>query len=130
MRIITLLCTAGLMLLAGGAAAQDVNYDYDRHANFSAYRTYAWVGGTNLADDLNHARIVAAVDRQLAAKGLTQVDSTGNPDVLVLYRVGLTEDLEVNGYDNRWAGPGSGGWAAGRAGLGWSGYRSALSWWG
>ena len=28
-----------------------MNYDYDRHANFSAYRTYAWAGGTNLADD-------------------------------------------------------------------------------
>ena len=108
----TLLCTAGLMLLAGGAAAQDVNYDYDRRANFSAYRTYAWAGGTNLADDLNHARIVAAVDRQLAAKGLAQVDSTGNPDVLVIYRVGLTEDLEVNAYDNRWADPfGGPSWA-------------------
>ena len=89
MRTITLLWTAGLVLLARGAAAQDVNYDYDRHANFSAYRTYAWAGGTNLADDLNHARIVAAVDRQLAAKGLARVDSTGNPDVLVVYQVGL-----------------------------------------
>lgn len=101
----TLLCTAGLMLLAGGAAAQDVSYDYDRSANFSAYGTYAWVSGTSQADNLNHARIVAAVDRQLAAKGLTQVDSTGNPDALVLYQVALTEDLEINGYDNRWAGP-------------------------
>ena len=97
------------MLLAGGAAAQDVNYDYDRSANFSAYRTYAWAGGTSQADNLNHARIVAAVDRQLAAKGLSQVDSTGNPDVLVLYRVALTQDLEVNAWDNRWAGPGWGG---------------------
>jgi hypothetical protein len=104
----------GLMLLAGGAAAQDVNYDYDRRANYSAYRTYAWVGGTNVADDLNHARIVAAVDRQLAAKRLAQVDSTRSPDVLVIYRVALTEDLEVNGYDNRGAGPyGLGGWGGG-----------------
>ena len=105
MRISAVLCTAGLMLLARGAAAQDVNYDYDQRANFAAYRTYAWVGGTTLADDLNHARIVAAVDRQLAAKGLARVDSTGNPDVLVVYRVGLSQDLEINGYDNRWAVP-------------------------
>ena len=124
MRIITVLCTAGLMLLARGAAAQDVNYDYDRRANFSAYRTYAWVGGTNLADDLNHARIVAAVDRQLAAKGLAQVDSTGNPDVLVIYRVGLTQDLEINAYDNRWAGSPYGGPQLGSGG---AGDRSALS---
>jgi hypothetical protein len=76
LRTTTLLCTAGLLLLAGGAGAQDVNCDYDQRANFFAYRTSAWVRGMNLADDLNHARIVAAVDRQLAGKGLAPVDST------------------------------------------------------
>jgi uncharacterized protein DUF4136 len=102
MRTITMLWTAGLVLLARGAAAQDVNYDYDRHANFAAYRTYAWVGGTTLAaDDLNHARIVAAVDRELAAKGLAKADSGAKPDVQVLYLVGLRQDLEFNGYENR-----------------------------
>jgi hypothetical protein len=112
LRTITLLWIAALVLLARGAAAQDVNYDYDRHANFSAFRTYAWAGGTNLADDLNHARIVAAVDRQLAAKGLARVDSTANPDVLVVYRVGLHQDLEINGYDTRWGLPAGGpSWA-------------------
>jgi Domain of unknown function (DUF4136) len=112
MRTNTLLCMAGWMLLARVVAAQDVNYDYDQRANFSVYRTYAWAPGPNLADDLNHARIVAAVDRQLTAKGLTPVDSTKNPDLLVVYRVGLHQDLEINGYDNRWMGPyGGPSWA-------------------
>jgi hypothetical protein len=111
-RTIALLCVGGLMLLARGAAAQDVNNDYDQRANFSAYHTYAWAGGTNPADDLNHARIVAAVDRQLTAKGLTPVDSTKNPDLLVVYRIGLHQDLEINGYDTRWMGPSGGpSWA-------------------
>jgi hypothetical protein len=70
LRTSTLLCLAGLTLLARGVAAQDVNYDYHGRANFAAYRIYAWAGETNLADDLNHARIVAAVDRQLGG-GLT-----------------------------------------------------------
>jgi hypothetical protein len=56
------------MLLARVVSAQDVNYDYDQRANFSAYHTYAWAGGTNPADDLNHARIVAAVDRNFAQR--------------------------------------------------------------
>jgi hypothetical protein len=113
LRTITLLWTAGLVLLARGAVAQDVNYDYDRHANFAAYRTYTWVTGTTLAaDDLNHARIVAAVDRQLAAKGLAQQDSGGSSDVQVLYLVGLRQDLEFNGYDHHLAGPEGGpSWA-------------------
>jgi hypothetical protein len=112
MRTNTLLCMAGWMLLARAVAAQDVNYDYDQRANFSAYHTYAWAGGTNPADDLNHARIVAAVDRQLTAKGLSPVDRTKNPDLLAVYRVGLHQDLEINGYDNRWMGPPGGpSWA-------------------
>lgn len=108
MRTRTLPRMAGLMLLGCGVATQDVSYDYDQRANFSAYRTYAWAGGANMADDLNHARIVAAVDRHLAAKGLAQVDSTQHPDVLVIYQVALTEDLEINAYDHRWAGPHAG----------------------
>jgi uncharacterized protein DUF4136 len=113
LRTITLLWTAGLVLLARGAAAQDVSYDYDRHANFAAYRTYAWVGGTaSAADDLNHARIVAAVDSQLAMKGLAQEDGAANPDLQVFYQVGLRQDLEFNGYDNRGAIPDGGpSWA-------------------
>jgi len=112
MRTNALLCMAGWMLLARVVAAQDVNYDYDQRANFSAYQTYAWAGGPNLADDLNHARIVGAVDRQLTAKGLIPVDSTKSPDLLVVYRVGLHQDLEINGYDNRWMGPPGGpSWA-------------------
>ena len=52
------------------------------------------------------------MDRQLAAKGLARMDSTGNPDLLVLYQVGLHEDLEINGYDDRWALPAGGlSWA-------------------
>jgi Domain of unknown function (DUF4136) len=113
LRTITLLWAAGLVLLARGAAAQDVNYDYDRHASFAAYRTYAWVGGTTLAaDNLNQARIVAAVDSQLAMKGLAQEDSTANPDVQVFYQVGLRQDLEFNGFTNRGVVPDGGpSWA-------------------
>jgi Domain of unknown function (DUF4136) len=111
-RTIALLCMTALMLVTRRAAAQDVNYDYDRSANFSGYRTYAWAAAKNSADDLNHARIVAAVDRQLAAKGLARVASSGSPDLLVAYQLGMHQDLELNGYDNRW-GPPAGGpsWA-------------------
>ena len=112
MRTIALLCMAGLMLLGRGAAAQDVNYDYDRSAGFSQFRTYGWAPGTIRADDLNHARIVAAVDRELAARGLAQVGATAQPDLLVAYQVGLHQDLEVNGYDDRWTLPAGGpSWA-------------------
>lgn len=98
MRIATMLATAGVALLATGAAAQDVTYDYDKTANFAGYKTYAWVEGRNIKDELNHKRIVAAVDAQLAAKGFTKVEASANPDVLVAYSVAIGQDVQISGY--------------------------------
>lgn len=112
LRIATLLYTAGLALLATTAQAQDVTYDYDKSADFSRIKTYAWDSGSNSGDPLNHKRIVAAVDSQLAAKGLTKVSADAHPDVVVAYKAALTEDLEVNGTGyGRFAGLGRSGTA-------------------
>jgi hypothetical protein len=105
MRLATLIGTAGLLLTAN-ARAQDVSYDYDKSANFAALTNYVWVNGDRVADDLNHQRIVAAVDRQLAAKGSRQVDAVADADLLVTYLVVLSQDVAVSGNRtgvNRWA---------------------------
>jgi hypothetical protein len=73
MRIATLVSIAALALLSTSAAAQDISHDYDTDADFSRFKTYAWVQGTNLRDQLNHKRIVNAIDAQLAAEGLQKV---------------------------------------------------------
>ena len=57
-----------LTLLGTIAFAQNVTYDYDRAANFSNYKTYAWIRGTELTDELNHARVVRAIDAALLAR--------------------------------------------------------------
>lgn len=100
MRIPTLV--SGLMLLGTTAFAQDVSYDFDRTANFTGYKTYAWVRGTPLNDEINHRRIVNAVDTQLAAKGFTQVDTSANPDVLVAYHATFNRDLQISGFSSGW----------------------------
>jgi Domain of unknown function (DUF4136) len=104
MRFGTLAMAAGLALLAAPAAAQKVTYDFDKEANFSAFRTYAWVRGTDLNDELNHKRIVHAVDTQLAARGLTAVDAGAGPDVLVAYHASFGRDLQVSGFSSGWGG--------------------------
>jgi hypothetical protein len=110
LRIATLLCTGGLALLTTTGMAQDVTYDYDRTADFSRITTYAWDGGGSVSDPLNHRRIVAAVDSQLAAKGLTKVPADADPDVVITYRAALTEDLEITGTGyGRYAGLGRNG---------------------
>jgi Domain of unknown function (DUF4136) len=106
MRIATLIGTASL-LLSTSAWAQDVSYDYDKSVNFSALKTYAWAPDGNIQDELTHKRIVAAVDAQLAAKGMRPVEAGATPDVIVTYRAGVRQELEVNGYTgyrlNRWS---------------------------
>jgi hypothetical protein len=104
MRIGTLIAAAGLMLAAPAAVAQDVTYDYDKSADFSKLKTYTWIPGHNLQDELNHKRIVNAVDAQLAAKGLRKVESADKPDALVAYHASFNRDLQVNGFSSGWGG--------------------------
>jgi hypothetical protein len=105
MRVATLIGTAGL-LMSTSAWAQDVSYDYDKSVNFAALKSYAWAPDGNIQDELTHKRIVAAVDAQLAAKGLRRVEAGATPDVIVAYRAGVRQELQVNGYGayrlNRW----------------------------
>ena len=104
MRWTTLVGTALLATLASTASAQDISYDYDKSADFSRFKTYAWVPGHNLPDELNNQRIVSAIDRQLAAKGLRRVDANASPDVLVAYHALFDKDVEIRGFSSGWAG--------------------------
>ena len=104
MRIATLVTAASLALLTTTAMAQDVTYDYDKGADFSGLKTYAWVRGTPVNDELNHKRIVNAIDAQLAAKGFTKVEAGANPDVLVAYHASFNRDLQVTGFNTGWGG--------------------------
>jgi hypothetical protein len=104
--LIPKLVAAASLMLTAPVLAQDVSYDYDRTTDFTQLKTYAWVDGSNLKDELNHKRIVDAIDTQLRAKGMTRVQVSDNPDVLVAYHASFNRDLEINGYGGyRW-GPG------------------------
>ena len=93
MRLAKHVAAISLTLFGTLALARSVKYDYDRAANFSDYKTYAWTRGTESADELNHATIVRAVDAAFAAKGLAHVESSANPDVLVDYHASFDGNL-------------------------------------
>lgn len=114
MRFATFAAVAALLLSGTIAVAQSVNYDFDRSANFSSFKTYAWARGAELTDDLNHARVVRAIESQLAARGLTKVEAHANPDVLVAYHASFDRNLQINGYSSGW-GPRFGGSRSGTA---------------
>lgn len=101
---------AALLFLfcAGSVFAQKVNTDWDHDANFSNYKTYAWIESKHpAASDLTNKRIVENINKQLAAKGFK--NATDNPDVFVVYNAGVKEQVSVEGYDYgygryRWGG--------------------------
>jgi hypothetical protein len=88
-----------LIGLAMSGSAQDVTYNFDASADFSKYKTYMW-GETNAdarPDELMDRQIKAAIEGQLASKGLAKRDQ-GIIDMVVTYRVRMSQEKQVNAY--------------------------------
>ena len=78
-----LLSIAVLLVLTSVAFSREIKVDYDHHANFSQYKTYSW-GKVETQNPLWDDRIKEAVDRELAKKGWTEVDSGGDVTVMAI----------------------------------------------
>jgi hypothetical protein len=98
------------LYLGGAVFAQQVQFDYDRSANFSAYKTYQWVDYQRVpvGDQLLDQDIKRAVDEQLAGKGLRRVDSGG--DLLVGYQKRILEEKQFDAFGSGFGGWGGPGW--------------------
>jgi hypothetical protein len=98
---------AVFLFMAAGAYGQDVHYNYDRSANFAAYRTYQWVDipGGKVPDSLIDRDIRQAIDEQLAQKGLTKVEE--NADLYIGYQVVIDLERSIDLWST---GMGRGGW--------------------
>ena len=77
------------VLALSACSSMKSGWDYDPSANFTQYKTYAWVAqkadsaGYHL-DGLMDQRVREAMNSQLASKGMTLVDAK-DADVLVNY---------------------------------------------
>ena len=115
--LVMLICFAAL---AAGCSSISVKNDFDKEADFTAYRTFAWlqepvtaIGDANAARQMNtllDKRIRTAVETELQAKGMTV--NTENPDLLVVYHTGVDNKIDVTdwgySYPTRY-----GGWYGG-----------------
>jgi hypothetical protein len=99
---------AGLVLAPMVLLAQKTSFDYDKKADFGAFKTYALQDGTKVGDPLIDNRIVAAIESELAAKGLTPAASS--PDVKVAYHIAFDKKQDITAYSSgmgagyRWGG--------------------------
>lgn len=69
-------------VLMASCSSVKVAYDFDKQADFTKYKTYAFTQESlNLGlEQLNRDRLINAVETELAAKGFTKSES---PDVLI-----------------------------------------------
>jgi len=79
------------------AFAHEVQFDYDRLANFGAYKRYQWVetNPVQVGDQLLDKNIKRAVDAQLAGKGLRRVESGG--DLVIDYQTAISKEKQFDG---------------------------------
>lgn len=110
---------ASSALALGSAWAQDVRYNFDKSTDFSKFKTYKWVPikDAAVANELVDKNIKAAVDAQLAAKGLTKTDAD-TADLYVGYQGAVGQEKELTSYNTGWGGAGPGWWRGGYYGGG------------
>ena len=90
--------------------AQQVKTDYDHNANFAEYTTYSWEK-VQTQDPLLVPRIKEAVNAALAAKGWTQVDSSGDVCIVAMEITRNQQTLNTfyDGFGGGWRWRGFGG---------------------
>jgi len=89
---------AVLALASTPSLALDTYLDYDKDYDFSKVQTYQWTTSKVAATHPQvHARIVSAVDHQLALRGKRAVES--DPDIYITYYANTREELSINTTD-------------------------------
>jgi hypothetical protein len=91
-----------LVALTTAVFADHVVVDYDHAANFNQVKTYSW-SKVHTANSIWDDRVKDAVDKELAAKGWTQVPSGGDVAVVAVEKTSIHQQYDTF-YD------GFGGW--------------------
>jgi Domain of unknown function (DUF4136) len=100
MTVALVVCCAAVTILA-----QDVQYNYDRDAEFSVYKTYQWVERSHMeGNELVDKDIRRAIDGQLSQKGLQRVESSGDLHIQYLTAVDREKQVDAWTMGPRWSG--------------------------
>ena len=102
-----------LLLILSSCTSVNVYTDFDKNAEFSQYKTFAFQkSGIDKVQisDLDKKRILHAIDAELSKKGMTKSDT---PDLLINFFTKEKEQVDVNQFSMGWGY----GW-----GFGWNPY--------
>jgi len=127
----SLACIAGMAVLLGAACTSPIKtaHDSDPEADFSRYKSYAWIKDgpligpsvgevrSSYISPIDDQRIRTGVEGELAAKGYSEAASREQADLIVSYSIGTQEKTRVRQDPGRssvyYPGYGYGGWYGG-----------------
>jgi len=101
-------------MFAASCATIRAGSDYYAEADFSDYRSFAWLDESPLIrptasriqiSPLSVRRIREAIERELTAKGFTQIAAREAADFAVSFTVGARDMIDVNDYPAFYRGP-------------------------
>jgi uncharacterized protein DUF4136 len=90
-----ILAAAVLVLSTSAVFGQKVTVDVDATANFSTFKTFGWAEGMVARNPIVSQMIIAAVESELTARGLTK--SADNPDIKVAVGAAVGMDIQTVG---------------------------------
>jgi hypothetical protein len=93
----------GILLAAAAALGQDVRYNFDKNTDFSRFKSYKWVilKDAPTANDLVAKQVKEAVDKELAAKGLSKLDDD-SANLFIGYQAGVGQEKEFTSFSSDW----------------------------
>ena len=105
------LCAMLVSLTSTIAFGQQVSVNYNHSQSFSGYHTYAWdINDPNrIANSILAQAAVSDIDTALAGKGLSKVDMSANPDLIVTVSGGMKQQTSYSAWGMRGIGGGMGG---------------------
>lgn len=83
-------------LLLAMPVSASVGIEYDKQADFSRYRTYAWAEGAVAPNERMETQLQSAIERELGAQGLTKVDGPADLYILTHTATGIDTVIDVN----------------------------------
>ncbi|KIA87522.1 DUF4136 domain-containing protein [Flavobacterium sp. AED] len=101
MKVIKLLPVV-LLLIVASCSSVKVYSDFDKNADFSQYKTYAFHRrGIDRVEvsELDKKRILHAIDNELSKKGMTKSET---PDLLINILTKEREQVDVSQYNAGW----------------------------
>ena len=98
-----------VIALATAVFADHVAVDYDHSAKFNQVKTYSW-SRVHTANSIWDDRVKEAIDKELAAKGWTQVPSGGDVALVAVEKTSIRQQYDTfyDGFGGwrRWGGMG------------------------